>query len=837
MHKKKIRLFIFKAVAVLLIVLFGIDNTCYGLAPIPGALNPATVQDFSLAYYWRNRLIRVAETAEEIALLSRNGNANCLLLSCGKYLVMPHIAGNNRELLASIIHEDIEAVMQVLKSGILSSDDRYRYGAIKDLVLKYFPPDKRTTRSLDLYVNHTVARMFQWYLLSQNHLISLNDIPAAEKGFMDRVALSGIMEKRANHFTAEFWDARERTGLIRQALNKGISFYQTADSSDEEDTIAPSGPLSALTFDVHEYVKNRIPACLFEDCLAGKASCELHVGPTGKSMEYLKGLESAGAVVEEIGRESGRARVFKITAGDTITYAVVRNIFGSTRLEHYRAMLEYGGIKRDSIVVRDLGTKGEDLYDTLLGDQLAGLTGVVLTFDSEKFAGTLKARIGEDAVSAEKNISHELFRGSVLTLKSGSRIGIFDLSTLYGTQAGVFTEWLAAKIAGRGPPLKWFFVYGACGGIDGKLNINDIVLPSGIYPPQGAAVPVKNFLAEQDARDALGGDVAVLSGDVVSVPGIFAETVADVERWKSEKRGAIELELFPIAKALRPYASTQLNALFEVTDLPGQAGKHLAQGVPQAYRPEYRVRNREFLADYIVRHYLPVGPEEIEHAADVLSGQNANIVFCKNFFTGHYCFRRGSVALDIPARFCQAFRDAMPDRKEKDVEMLFSLRNPDGEAVKAAFKEYFSGHGTTNVAEVFAAYGIKVLRDFAKALLVAPYGGGLKEVSPHKGVERIAHYLIRNMEGTDCRVYNPNLGSPDELYALVGREKFDMIGFSYMEVTLKNDMEILINTRKKCLNQDAVVIVGGPAIASESFPYGEFFSKLPIDIFVKGPGE
>ena len=118
----------------MLVLTFTVNSVCYGLATLPASQNPIAKREI-LAALERTQ-IRYAESEDAIRLLNAN-NASCLLLSSGKHLVTKEAAQDDLRLLRAMIHEDIEAIMQ-----IIAKEDRYEYQAIKELILKYFPPDK-----------------------------------------------------------------------------------------------------------------------------------------------------------------------------------------------------------------------------------------------------------------------------------------------------------------------------------------------------------------------------------------------------------------------------------------------------------------------------------------------------------------------------------------------------------------------------------------------------------------------------------------------------------------------------------------------------------------------
>ena len=216
----------------MLVLLFSVDSVCYGLAPSPASGHPVIKREI-LAALERTQ-IRYAESEDAKALLRAN-NASCLLLSCGKYLVTKKVAGDDVRLLRAITHEDIEAVMQVI-----AGEDRHRsrYNGIKDLILKYFPPGSDTMLPLDLYVNHTVARAFEWLALIEDGIVLRDEMPVQELYFLDSIKPI-IMANKHNYFTAEFWDATVRGKKIGGAIKRGMRFYEAASRSSADGQSVP----------------------------------------------------------------------------------------------------------------------------------------------------------------------------------------------------------------------------------------------------------------------------------------------------------------------------------------------------------------------------------------------------------------------------------------------------------------------------------------------------------------------------------------------------------------------------------------------------------------------
>lgn len=234
----KINKLIVKVTSAVFVVLFSVNSVCHGLAPSPSSANPVARREI-LAALERTQ-IRYAESEDAKAFLSAN-SASCLLLSCGKYLVTKEVAIDDMRLLRAIIHEDIKAVMKVI-----AAEDRLRYNGIKELILQYVPPGTDNTLPPDLYVNHTVARAFEWLTLIEDRIVLRDEVPAQELYFLDEIRPI-IMANRHNYFTAEFWDQAIRGKKIRDAIRRGTRFYQAASvSSEPGPTVPDTIPLDRL---------------------------------------------------------------------------------------------------------------------------------------------------------------------------------------------------------------------------------------------------------------------------------------------------------------------------------------------------------------------------------------------------------------------------------------------------------------------------------------------------------------------------------------------------------------------------------------------------------------
>lgn len=251
-----------KIISLALVLTFSFNEICYGLATAPASQNPIIKSEIQ-ALLLRTQ-VRVAESEDALRLLRANDDAAALLLSSGKYLVSKETASNDIKLIVSARHEDIEAIMQ-----IMLKEEPDRYQGIKELILNNFPPDSRDRLPINLYVNHVVAHAFQWLTLLSEGYLTEDALPIAERNFI-RGIIPVINANKHNYFTAEFWDAGQRSKKIRDALNRGMRFYTVAlpgnDSSGEDNSQ-----------DIIEGIKDRMSA-VFASITSDSEMVECHLG-------------------------------------------------------------------------------------------------------------------------------------------------------------------------------------------------------------------------------------------------------------------------------------------------------------------------------------------------------------------------------------------------------------------------------------------------------------------------------------------------------------------------------------------------------------------------------
>ncbi|MBD3379537.1 MAG: methyltransferase domain-containing protein [Candidatus Omnitrophica bacterium] len=206
------KFFLSKIISVFVAGIFMSHLLSYGLAPVAGFQNPVTKRKLLAAL--ADTEIIYADTPEAVNLLKRN-NTSGIILSTGKYLVSGEIKGDEIGLLRIILHENIEALMQILEEK-----DPERYKKIKDIVLSSGSHDAEEgdIQEIYFYVNHKVARLFEWLILLEQGMVFDDEIPLSAKELLNELAPRAF-SGRGHIFTPEFWDPV----LCRKRIDKEVS--------------------------------------------------------------------------------------------------------------------------------------------------------------------------------------------------------------------------------------------------------------------------------------------------------------------------------------------------------------------------------------------------------------------------------------------------------------------------------------------------------------------------------------------------------------------------------------------------------------------------------------
>ncbi|MGB2878697.1 MAG: hypothetical protein WBD24_00725, partial [Candidatus Omnitrophota bacterium] len=218
----------------------------------------------------QNDIERLVEF-ETSAMLGRNG----------KYLVSPGIYHDDFKLIRAIVHEEIEALMQILQregrerfrkfykpelsmrevkeefkkrrdslfdmeaemgTEVALYMSRSPYRRIEALIV-HNPWLKRLYNNLkgkrsdlppDLFLNDMVAKAFELMFITDKGLVGENELSEEERKFL-KAARSVTLERKSTHFMMDaFWDPQVRREVIQRAISRGMKFYEVADKDEAE---------------------------------------------------------------------------------------------------------------------------------------------------------------------------------------------------------------------------------------------------------------------------------------------------------------------------------------------------------------------------------------------------------------------------------------------------------------------------------------------------------------------------------------------------------------------------------------------------------------------------
>jgi len=228
---------------------------------------------------------------------------------------------------------------------------------------------------------------------------------------------------------------------------------------------------------------------------------------------------------------------------------------------------------------------------------------------------------------------------------------------------------------------------------------------------------------------------------------------------------------------------------------------------------------------------------EIKDTAELLSFQNANIVFEKNKQLEQWCFRQSGQYVPVSDVICTKLSERLKSEGKTGILIAFR-KDASASQVQKALLDIILKDGQS-VEQSFKNRGISATYEFKKVLLVAPYGdtfgNPLKKTQPHLGTELLAYVANREINDVDVRVYNPNLGSKDGLYEFIKNESkdrsFDLIGFSFIQAVMKASLEMLCKVRE--VDPNTLLLLGGHDVGKMS---EEFFQAVPCDLAVKADG-
>ncbi|MFH1847557.1 MAG: hypothetical protein ABH869_08420, partial [Candidatus Omnitrophota bacterium] len=218
-------------------VVFG-NETAFALAPWLGVQKMALRRESERLTLEKQGYLVYEDNQDPKGLLFPN-KARSLLLPDGKLLISKNLKRNDLKLLRAVIHEEIEAIMQ-----IIAREDPQKYSAIKEIILirpwietvyqDLILDKKEDFLTGNRLLNDILANAFEIIILLEQGLMREQEMAYLEKRFIDTI-YPLIKATKHNYFTGVFWERRVRDLKIRLFLANGQSFFQARDTKKDPD--------------------------------------------------------------------------------------------------------------------------------------------------------------------------------------------------------------------------------------------------------------------------------------------------------------------------------------------------------------------------------------------------------------------------------------------------------------------------------------------------------------------------------------------------------------------------------------------------------------------------
>jgi radical SAM superfamily enzyme YgiQ (UPF0313 family) len=217
----------------------------------------------------------------------------------------------------------------------------------------------------------------------------------------------------------------------------------------------------------------------------------------------------------------------------------------------------------------------------------------------------------------------------------------------------------------------------------------------------------------------------------------------------------------------------------------------------------------------------------INDLAYLIAKINRNIVLSKMSNEPH--LRVGVMPLDVQSGFIGLLL------KNEDKEEILLPHCDNISQIRNSLEGIVYDH--KSVIESFSENGIAATNKFKKVVFIASLGAKEGEqinyFMPSYGIEKISSFLNRYSKDTVSMVINPNLSGEERLYSFIRSEMPDIIGFSTIPISFKNDAKVIANST--LLSPDSLKIAGGYNI--EDYDINQLFDCFSLDIVVFGVGE
>jgi len=301
------------------------DTSTYGLGIIPAAQRAHLKNEMLGMLDDRQSTVRYAHDPSEKKILSGTDGMRCAILSSGQYLVDASLKGDYKKSLYAILYAENYALMRILSSGLLNDNDPFRYAAIKDLMLREFPANRKNVRqycpynrvsqfSQESYVYHLYAQAIAWIQLEDDKIVSDSDIPAAMSGLVAYVRrITSLHRSYFEDDQTHFLNHDKRRTAISIAAGRGMRFYgQAMPASDvKKRSAAGSGGVQGegTAFFGANLQHARLASALADP---SKYYDVVTIAVTKASAPYMMGVldEGRGAVIPK------NSRIVMVQAGD-----------------------------------------------------------------------------------------------------------------------------------------------------------------------------------------------------------------------------------------------------------------------------------------------------------------------------------------------------------------------------------------------------------------------------------------------------------------------------------------------------------------------------------------
>ncbi len=239
-----------KIIAITIVLVFLTSNTGFALAPWMASQDPLVKSEIR-AVLDKSQVVMATSMNQSLLLLLYGSEA--ILHKSGKYLVSKEVYNNPLRLVRSIIHEDIEAMMQIMQNGKRGwggiSGNRYRYNGIKELIFgnekvlqRYYDlchKGKKPARLSDeLILNDIIAKALEIMFMAENGFVVQEDYKKQDEQIKEArfyLTVQPILKNesnRRNFFNTGLFispeDSKERRRLITAAIDNKFEFIQVA---------------------------------------------------------------------------------------------------------------------------------------------------------------------------------------------------------------------------------------------------------------------------------------------------------------------------------------------------------------------------------------------------------------------------------------------------------------------------------------------------------------------------------------------------------------------------------------------------------------------------------